>query len=603
MIDWQVINPNITPLNKAAADTMSDNINGAHSFLIEYYKACRNGIKIIGRELMTTLEMLIQELAAPEFRMNIAAAHKRIEFIESKIKHFESPFAGEPFILTLEQKAIAETLFAFEYYDPEYNKWVRRFNEVLLLIARKNGKTPFTGALTIADWFCGQMGQKVMCASNDYEQAGLIFDCINNFRDQSAALRNCTRKNNFGIFWGNPKQRKKIGKFTEQNKGTIKKMTAKSKAKEGRNLKIVILDEVHEMVDRSTVLPLRSSLTTQLEPLYFEITTEGIVNDGYLDERLVEARKYLRGELDVPRPRWLVWLYTQDSEFEVWNDESSWVKSNPLLGVIKRKSELRYLVDKARTNGAERAFTLAKEFNIKSSRPSAWLEDKVITNELPIFSLEDFRGCYYVGGADLSETNDLSAVSMIFMRPNDHTKYVYTMYFVPRTKAVDINTTVSPTNAEKKSYLDWADGGYCRIIESDFIPDDTVANFLVECYEKYGVRPMRCGYDEWHAKEFQKILKKWGENVPVSINMTPAALDYGTRQVENDLHDNRLNYGQNPICIWNFKNAALRYNSDGKCMPIKLPGSSGNKIDGTMAKIIAYTALRQIYATFVSKAA
>lgn len=31
----------------------------------------------------------------------------------------------------------------------------------------------------------------------------------------------------------------------------------------------------------------------------------------------------------------LPWLYTQDSELEVWQDESSWPKSNPTLGVIK----------------------------------------------------------------------------------------------------------------------------------------------------------------------------------------------------------------------------------------------------------------------------
>lgn len=93
-----------------------------------------------------------------------------------------------------------------------------------------------------------------------------------------------------------------------------------------------------------------------------------------------------------------------------------------------------------------------------------------------------------------------------------------------------------------------------------------------------------------------------GDKVPVSISMNPGALDYGTRQIENDLRDNRLNYNQNPICIWNLKNTAVRYNSSGQCMPIKLKGYVGNKIDGTMSKAIAYTALRQIWATFSSKA-
>lgn len=83
----------------------------------------------------------------------------------------------------------------------------------------------------------------------------------------------------------------------------------------------------------------------------------------------------LKGEEDAPR--WLIWLYTQDSEAEVWNDENSWQKSNPMIGVVKKKSDLRDLVDKARKSGAQRAFTLAKEFNIKQLSSNAWLEENI----------------------------------------------------------------------------------------------------------------------------------------------------------------------------------------------------------------------------------
>ena len=107
-------------------------------------------------------------------------------------------------------------------------------------------------------------------------------------------------------------------------------------------------------------MPIRQALSTQDEPIYSEITTEGFTRDGYLDKRLVEARKVLKGELF--RPRWLVWLYTQDSEEEIWQDESSWVKSNPDLGVIKKWSFLRQMVQEAKESSATRAFVLSKGF-------------------------------------------------------------------------------------------------------------------------------------------------------------------------------------------------------------------------------------------------
>ena len=50
--------------------------------------------------------------------------------------------------------------------------------------------------------------------------------------------------------------------------------------------------------------------------------------------------------------RTLPWLYTQDSEREVWEDEKSWMKSNPSLGIVKKWSYLREQVDIARVSKA-----------------------------------------------------------------------------------------------------------------------------------------------------------------------------------------------------------------------------------------------------------
>lgn len=602
--EWILVNPDLEPIE--GWQVLADEVGGRHSWLIEYYKRCRSGEIIIGRELKTELEMLVQDICyhGHIYRFELEGAHKRINFIERELKHFESPFAGKPFILQLNQKAIAEMLFGFLFFDEELlggGRWVRRFKEFLLLIARKNGKTPFAAALGLAEWFCGEAGQKMMCASNDYEQAGLIFDCINNFREESPTLRRVTRKNVKGIFFGNPKQRKKTGKFSSQNKGSIKRMSARSGAKEGRNLKIVIVDEVHEMKDRSTVMPLRSSLTTQDEPLYIEITTEGIVRDGYLDDRLHEARRVLKGEIE--RPRWLIVLYTQDSEAEVWNDESSWYKSNPMLGVVKKISDLRDLVEEARHNGAQRAFTLAKEFNIRQLSSRAWLEEKIIVSDAD-FDLSEFKNCWCIVGVDLAETNDLCACTYLFMKPNDPVKYLFTMYFVTEVKAGDGQSTDSPTNPEKKDYKQWADAGLVRIIKGNIIDDDVVAKFIREIYDKFGIRPYKVGYDQWHAKEFAKVVSHdFGENVLLKVKMSHEVLNVPTRAVEEDLRAGYINYQKNEICAWCFRNTAVKYDKHGWVMPEKIAGYVGNKIDGTMAKVIAYAVLRECKSAFLSKIA
>lgn len=589
---WILVDENLKPIDNW--EDLPDDIGGAHSYLIEYYKECRRCNVIIGRELKTTLERLIQDIFGDCYRFDLKKPHNRINFIEKEIKHFESPFAGEPFILTLWQKAFIEALFGFQTFAEGSSgyAWRRRFIKTFLLIARKNGKTPFTGAISLSEWFCGEPGQKIMCASNDYEEAGLVFDAINNFREESKAMRKVTRKTVKGIFFGNPKQKKKTGKHSAQNKGTIKKMSAKSSAKEGRNLKTVIVDEVHEMKDASTVLPLESSISTQDEPLFFEITTEGIVRDGYLDARLEELRKTLRGEDEDERT--LIWLFTQDSEEEVWNDPESWVKSNPMLGVCKKRSYLSDLVEAARKSGSKRGFTLAKEFNIKELGNDAWLNESDIVACDGKFTLEDFRGWYAVVGVDLAETNDLCACTFLFIKPNDETKYVFTMYFVTEKKATEKGSTESPTNTEKKDYYTWSKEGWCRIVSGNVIDDDVVAEYIYEIYNEFSIIPVRIGYDEWHAKEFAKICKQhFGPDRLTKIRMTYDVLNAPMITLERDIAAHKVNYNCNPMCRWNFRNTAVKHDKNGLVMPEKIGGYVGNKIDGTMSKIICYATLRE----------
>ena len=112
-VDWLPINPDIVPLQGWHA--INPDVGGRHSYLIEYYKACRAGAILVGRELQTTLEGLIQDILyrSDKYRFDLAPAHKRINFIEKEVKHFEAPFAGKPFKLALCQKAIAEAIFGF----------------------------------------------------------------------------------------------------------------------------------------------------------------------------------------------------------------------------------------------------------------------------------------------------------------------------------------------------------------------------------------------------------------------------------------------------------------------------------------------------------
>lgn len=552
--------------------------NGQYSWLLEYIQKCKSGEIIIGHELMLQLDMLLEHFDDSSVTIDFEDAHKRIKFIETKCKHSEAPFAGKPFILLLYQKAFIEAIYSFKIYDEELGRLVRLYQDVLFLVSRKSGKTPLISAICLSEWFCGQLGTKILCSSNDYESADLMFQAMNNMREDSPSLEKLTRKNNKGIFFGNLKTKKKKGKFSYQNKGSIKKISAKTGAKEGRNIAVGAVDEVHELKDNSSIMPIRQALSTQEEPLYFELTTEGVVNDGYLDGRLKEARKVLNGELD--RPRWLVWLYTQDNEQEVWQNEESWYKSNPSLGTVKKKSFLRQMIEEAKESKPTRVFVLSKDFNIKQNNSAAWLMADDIKNE-ETFKIEDFRNCFAIGAGDLSKTGDLTSARIMLMKPGDDKKYFHQMYFIPESKFNDLS------KEDKPKFEEWKREGYitvCPGSENDF---SMVTAWFYKLYKDYNIRVFKTGFDKWSAVYWTKEMADYG------FDMEKVNQDFGTMSepmglVEQDLKAKRIVYNNNPVDKWCLENTAFILNSKRDIMPVKVQGQDDKKIDGAVTMIIAY---------------
>lgn len=571
---------------------MTHDHNGTRSYLLEYIDKCRRGEIIVGHELLQEFDLLERDFADPAVEVDFAEAHKRIRFIERECRHSEAPFAGKPFILMLWQKAFIEAIYSFYTHDPETDEWLRKYQEVLLLCGRKNGKTPKLSAIGLAEFFCGAMGTKILCSSNNYEQADLLFAAIDAMREQSPALARVTRKNIKGIFFGNPRKPRYTGKFSYKNKGSIRRISSKTGGKEGRNIAVGIVDEVHELKDNSSIMPIRQALSTQSNPLYAEITTEGFTTDGYLDQRLKEARQVLDGKLE--RPRWLIWLYTQDTESEVWTDESSWQKSNPSIGVVKRWSFLRQMVEEAKTNKATRAFVLAKDFNIKQSTASAYLSREAILACGGRFKLDDLRGCVALGGVDLSETTDLTSARALIMRPGSSEKLTFSRYFIPKTKLEQ-----SDDNAD---YLEWARQGFVEICDGNDVDFSRVTEWFKMLRKQWGIKFFKVGYDGWHAKEWAKQMESEidGDMERIPMDKARRILSDPMKLMEADINSRLVNYNQNPVDAWCLENLGFQVDNLGYVWPVKKDNKPANRIDGAVSLIICYALLKEHRTEYLS---
>ncbi len=541
-----------------------------NGYLEEYYQQIMDGDIVAGQELKTELTKLMAEMDDDRYIYDTRDADMRMDFMENCIRLTKSPFYGLPMKLMLWQKAFISVSYGFKMADDLTD----RFRRILLLIARKNTKSETCSGLGLTELITGNDGSDIVCSSNDDNQAGILYDAINTMRLMIDPKQKDTWKNQQHI-------RCKI------NGSKVFKLSDRTRNKEGRNIDFAVVDEVHEMKDNTIIKSIEQSQSLKPNPKLILITTEGFVNDGFLDEELIKARKILSGEDDsISAERYLPWLYTQDSEQEVWQDESTWMKSNPTLGTVKRWDYLREQVDAARRSKADRMFTLSKDFNFKVSNSEAWLIGEMLEYSR-VFNLDDFRGSIALGGVDLAETTDMCSAKVLMLKPDDQTKYIHSMYWIPESKL-----NMSDDKESGAKYEEWARNGLIRITEGNEVDVSVVADWFAELYKELGIRTYKVGYDQKFAKEFLKRMDDYGFEYEM-IYQNRHVLSNPMRLVEADIRDQAIAYNDNPVDKWCLQNTSVRVWDTGHIMPVKINGMASRRIDGTLSLIMAYEMLRR----------
>lgn len=546
-----------------------------NGYLEEYYNKCLSKEIIIGNELMTELSKLMEDLDSSNYLYDTTDADFKIDFMENCIRLTKSPFYNKPMKLMLWQKAFISTIYSFKMATDGTD----RFKKILLLIARKNTKSETCSAISLTEMITGMDGADIVCSSNDDNQANILYEAINTMRILIDPKQRDTWKNQQCI-------------KCLINGSRVFKLSDRTRNKEGRNIDFATIDEVHEMKENTIVKSIEQSQSLKPNPKLILITTEGFVNDGFLDEELKRARAILNDEdTSISAERYLPWLYTQDSEQEIWTDETSWQKSNPTLGIVKRWDYMREQVDKARRSKADRMFTLSKDFNIKVSNSEAWLLPEMLAYE-KFYNIEDFRGTIALGGVDLAETTDMCSAKILMQRENDDVKYVHSHYWIPEGKLERAND-----KEYGAKYLEWAKKGYITIVEGNEVDSGIVADWYMSLFKNYGIRTFMTGYDQRFSKEFLKKMEMYGFETEL-IMQNKYTLSNPMRLVEADIRDELINYNNNPIDKWCLGNTSIQVFNTGHILPVKIKGQAGRRIDGTASLLDVYEVYRRYRTEF-----
>lgn len=562
-----------------------------NSYLLEYRAKAEAGEVIIGQELWIELDNLAEDLLNDRYIYDTEAALLRMDFMENCVRLTKSPYYNKPMILMLWQKALIETFYSFKMAEESKNRgfWIDRFKKLLLLIARKNTKSETSSALAEAEFIIGSPGSDIVASSNDDAQASIVFDAIDTMR-QLIDPNNKDSKRNIRFI---------LNKATNTK---IFKLSDRTKNKEGRNIDFAIIDETHEMKDNVIGKSIEQSQSLKDNPKFINITTEGFVVDGYLDDELKKARAVIMKEDpdDPASERFLPWLYTQDSELEIWNGNRQnrlWEKSNPTLGIVKKWDYLEEQIALAKKSKADRIFVLSKDFNIKQNAAEAWLNLEDYDYEM-IYDLEEFRGVKCLGAVDLSETTDLTAAKVLLMKPNDPTKYIYSHYFIPESKLEESNDKYAGAK-----YSEWAKAGLITITEGNDIDLAKVADWFYSLYSDWDIKLWKCGYDQRFAKDWINRMEYYGwmrtgadDSDLIMILQNAQTLSNAIKLCEADFKHQLINYNQNEIDKWCLGNAGIKV--DDKALALIIKMEEGKRIDGAVCLVILYEMYRRYRTDF-----
>ncbi len=547
-------------------------VNNYPNYLVEYRERIRSGEIVAGRELITELDKLVEDLNDSRYRYDTSEAHMRIAFMENLCLQSKKPYYMKPLKLLLWQKAFIEVIYSFKKYSDELGRWIRRFQDIMLLIARKNGKTTLMAADAHTDLRIGDGGQDIVCTSNDDRQASLLWNEVDGMRKRIDPKGKWTHKN-----------MSQIENLTNDTK--IFKLSSKTHNKDGRNIDKAYFDESHDAQDDEIAAACQKSMSVKEEPMFINLTTEGFVNDGYLDNKLIYARKVLNDEIEDDT--FLPWLYTQDSENEVWQNEKSWYKSNPSLGAVKKWSYLRGEVAKSKIDKSTRMHTLCKDFDIKQNNAQAWLMLEDYDYPTPVFDLEDFRGAVCLGAVDLAATTDLANAKILLMKPGDKTKYIHSHYWIPESKLRNSDDKEAGAN-----YVEWAKEGLLTIHEGNEVDISKIADWFFDLYKNYDIRLFKCGYDQRYAKTFLDRMNDYGFECEM-IYQNRFVMSPPMKLVEADLKSRLINYCQNAMDKWCLGNAAMEMDNYGNVMCVKVNNQKEKRIDGAVTLIILYEVFRR----------
>ena len=559
------------------------------NWILTYYQKVKDGSIEVGRWILLILEYIVKGLENKEFFYDQKKANEVIEWIEEHCFHTEGPLAPQPLKLELWEKALIASMYGIVDANG-----LRQFREVLLIVARKNGKSLLAASIAKYEWWKGGYGSKIYNIAPKLAQADIIYNNIwqmtlldPEYQELKEEVSEKDEHNKSVKDTSVLPRHRQTDLFIPAQNAMVTKIAFSAKKSDGFNPSFCICDEVAAWEGDPGLKQyevMKSGMGARPEAILLSCSTAGYVNDGIYDELLKRATRFLLG--DSKEKKLLPFLYMID-DIDKWNDINELRKSNPNLGVSVSVNYLLEEIAVAEGSLSKKAEFITKYCNLKQNSSLAWLDAQVVEGMSgEQLSLEDFRSSYCVAGIDLSQTTDLTFATVVIEKAGE--LYVFAKAWLPAEK---IDEAIARDGVPYNIYIQ---RGLLDISGDNFVDYHDCYNWLTMLVEQYEILPLKIGYDRFSAQYLVQDLNGYGfqtDDVYQGDNLWPVL-----QEMEGLFKDGKVHIGDNDLLKIHLLNSAIKISTErGRGKLIKLNPSS--HIDGVAALADAFCVRQKWYDT------
>lgn len=496
-------------------------------------------------------------------------AEKAIEFMEM----LPDPKTGKTFPLAQFQKFIVGSIYGWRRAD---NKDFRRFKKAVVSVARKNGKSLLISGIILYEFLFGKnpaMSRQLFTGANDKAQASIIFNMcakqLEALRSRYPEIRKATKK-----------VREELRNINDYS--YVRPLSRETGGLDGYEMYCCVVDE-YAAAKTDELMELIESSQGQLEsPLTFIISTAGFnLNGPFHAIEWEYAKKVANGK--VENDTYFSYIAEQESEEEI-KDESTWIKSNPILEVEGLREQVYDYLRKRLTEATEKGNlngVLVKNFNMWRQASEESYMDNASWQQAKLDEKPDTRKRRVWIGVDVGKVNDLFAISTMVQMDDywfcDSFSFVATKYGLVAKEKRD---GVSYTNLERM--------GECEIttLESGVIDDERVLEKLEEMIYMNEWELQAICFDPYQFSSLIAMIEKRHPEWPlIEVRQNTMVLNMPTRQLRDEVLKGTIKHAGNQLLTMAINNARVKVDNNG--MRIDKDKNS-NKIDPLDALLDAY---------------